>query len=357
VVAGGTGNTAQNFHAAVGGGASNTAAAEEATVAGGLGNTASDRFAAVGGGASNLASANYTTVAGGSGNTSSYQFAAVGGGTENQSTSESSVVSGGTHNFATGSYSSVGGGANNLASGPGSSIAGGAGNSASGAYASVPGGFASQAAGDYSVALGRSASVGAADPGTFLFADSSNFPFSSLAPNEFAVRATGGVRFVTALDPAGNPLSGVRLSPGGGSWESLSDVNAKTSIQPVDGSLVLAALMSIPVSTWSYKGQEPSIRHIGPMAQNFYSAFQVGTDNRYISTVDEEGVALAAIQQLYRMLQQGQVSSALASPAGGPSLQAQVSSLHAQLTFSNGLAGVSLLVACLALWRRKKGMK
>jgi trimeric autotransporter adhesin len=357
VVAGGSGNTALYFHAAVGGGASNTAAAEESTVAGGLNNTASDRFAAVGGGASNLASANYTTVAGGSGNTSSYQFAAVGGGTENQSTSEASVVSGGTHNFSTGSYSAVGGGANNNSAGSAAAVAGGAGNVASGAYAAVPGGFANQAAADYSFAAGRTAVVRAADPGAFLFADSTNFPFPSITPNEFAVRATGGVRFVTALDSSGNPLSGVRLSPGSGSWESLSDANAKAALQPVEGNQVLDALMSIPVSTWSYKGQDPSIRHIGPMAQDFYSAFHVGTDNRYISTVDEEGVALAAIQQLYRLVQQNSGGGSQSSATVDSTLPAQVSSLQHQLTFSNGLAGASLLIACLALWRRKKGTK
>ncbi|MGA2505831.1 MAG: tail fiber domain-containing protein, partial [Anaerolineales bacterium] len=261
----------------VGGGTGNTAG-EGSTVAGGSGNTALYFRAAVGGGASNLASANYSTVAGGSGNTSSYQFSTVGGGTENQSSNEASVVSGGEHNIALGSFSAVLGGVNNLSSGLSAAIAGGAGNVASGLYAVVPGGFSNQASGDYSFAAGRNASVGAADPGTFLFADSSNFLFPSITPNEFAVRAAGGVRFVTALDPAGNPLSGVRLSPGSGSWESLSDSQAKAAVQPVDGRQVLAALMSIPVSTWSYRGQDPSIRHIGPMAQDFYSAFHVGTD-------------------------------------------------------------------------------
>jgi peptidoglycan hydrolase CwlO-like protein len=34
------------------------------------------------------------------------------------------------------------------------------------------------------------------------------------------------------------------------------------------------------------------------MAQDFYAAFGVGEDNKHITTVDEEGVALAAIQGL-----------------------------------------------------------
>jgi hypothetical protein len=44
-----------------------------------------------------------------------------------------------------------------------------------------------------------------------------------------------------------------------------------------------------------------SRRHIGPMAQDFYSAF--GLDDKRITTIDEGGVALAAIQGLYRQNQ------------------------------------------------------
>ena len=352
-VAGGSGNTAQYFRATVGGGTSNVAEAEEATVGGGLKNTASGRFSSVGGGAANKASADYSTVSGGSGNTANYQLSSVGGGTDNQSSNEASVVAGGEHNLAQGSYSAITGGINNVAGGPGAAVGGGAGNVASGSYALVPGGFSNQAAGDYSFAAGRNANVIAKDPGSFLFADSNNYQFPSIAPNEFGVRATGGVRFVTAIDPAGNPLAGVRLSPGSGSWETLSDAQAKTSIVPVNEQQVLEHLMSLQVSSWSYRGQEASIRHIGPMAQDFYSAFQVGEDNHYISTVDEEGVALAAIQQLYRLVQQNQASTT--APAGDPALHTQIASLQRQLTFSNGLAGAALLTAILALWRRKKG--
>jgi hypothetical protein len=67
---------------------------------------------------------------------------------------------------------------------------------------------------------------------------------------------------------------------------------------------ILERLAEIPVSTWNYKTQDKSIRHIGPMAQDFYSAFQVGEDERHITTVDEAGVALAAIQGLYQLLQE-----------------------------------------------------
>ena len=61
---------------------------------------------------------------------------------------------------------------------------------------------------------------------------------------------------------------------------------------------MLARLVGIPVQTWSYKKEGSAIRHIGPVAQDFSAAFGVGYDDRCISTVDADGVALAAIQGL-----------------------------------------------------------
>jgi cell division protein FtsB len=35
------------------------------------------------------------------------------------------------------------------------------------------------------------------------------------------------------------------------------------------------------------------------MAQDFYAAFRVGADDRHITSIDEDGVALAAIKALH----------------------------------------------------------
>ena len=43
---------------------------------------------------------------------------------------------------------------------------------------------------------------------------------------------------------------------------------------------------------------------MGPMAEDFREAFGLGEDEKHISTVDSEGVALAAIQALYQEKQQ-----------------------------------------------------
>jgi hypothetical protein len=56
---------------------------------------------------------------------------------------------------------------------------------------------------------------------------------------------------------------------------------------------------ALPVSEWSYIS-EGGVRHLGPMAQDFYAAFKVGEDDRHITTIDEDGVALAAVKGLAR---------------------------------------------------------
>jgi hypothetical protein len=109
---------------------------------------------------------------------------------------------------------------------------------------------------------------------------------------------------VSACDTAGVDAAGVYLAPGGGSWSSLSDQNAKENIEPVDGREVLEKLAAVPMSTWNYKAQDASTRHIGPMAQDFAKAFKVGEDERRISTVDADGVALAAIQGLHQIVRE-----------------------------------------------------
>lgn len=74
-----------------------------------------------------------------------------------------------------------------------------------------------------------------------------------------------------------------------------------TALNAVD---VLQRVAQLPLSTWNYKTQDQSIRHIGPMAQDFYAAFGVGEDNQHISTIDADGVSLAAIQGLYQLSQE-----------------------------------------------------
>jgi hypothetical protein len=160
--------------------------------------------------------------------------------------------------------------------------------------ASTAMGFNTTASGDYSTAMGSFASTNN-QVGAFVSGDNSTTSvLLAPAPNSFTVRAAGGYSLYS------NDLltSGVTLAPGGGSWASVSDRNLKENFQDVDGEQVLTAIASMPLQSWSYKSQDPSIRHIGPMAQDFYAAFGLGLDDRRISTIDADGINLLAVQAL-----------------------------------------------------------
>jgi len=170
----------------------------------------------------------------------------------------------------------------------------------------IPGGSQNTAAGDLSFATGFGATVDEDHDGAMLFADSRDFFFFSARSNEFAVRATGGVRLVTSVNSNQNgvPNGGVGLNPGGGTWLSLSDRNAKENIEPVDGTEILRKVVTLPLAEWNYKAQDESERHLGPMAQDFHATFGLGPDDVHIADIDLGGVALAAIQGLYAQVKE-----------------------------------------------------
>lgn len=52
------------------------------------------------------------------------------------------------------------------------------------------------------------------------------------------------------------------------------------------------------MNVWNYKQDSGKVKHIGPMAQDFKRLFNVGRDDKTISTADASVVAIAAIQGL-----------------------------------------------------------
>src|SRR3712207_3238586 len=76
---------------------------------------------------------------------------------------------------------------------------------------------------------------------------------------------------------------------------------AEPTFTPVDGREILERLVGLSVEYWAYK-TEPTVRHIGPMAQDFAAAFRVGETDRFIDMVDANGVVMAAIQGLYQLV-------------------------------------------------------
>jgi hypothetical protein len=79
-----------------------------------------------------------------------------------------------------------------------------------------------------------------------------------------------------------------------------SDRALKTNFGTIDPVDMLARVRELPISTWNYTSDDASVRHIGPMAQDFVALFGVGADDRHIHPLDGQGVALAAIQALAR---------------------------------------------------------
>ena len=120
----------------------------------------------------------------------------------------------------------------------------------------------------------------------------------------------GGRNTLLVVNQGGNVGIGMGPSPGpqhklhvignilaSGTITGSSDRNVKRDFTPVNSSDVLDKVAALPISTWTYIADD-GVRHLGPMAQDFYSAFNVGMDDKHISMVDADGVALAAIQGL-----------------------------------------------------------
>ena len=85
---------------------------------------------------------------------------------------------------------------------------------------------------------------------------------------------------------------------------STSDRNAKENFAPVSPLDVLNRVTALPIETWNFKDLHDG-RHMGPMAQDFYAAFHLGNSDTTITTVDPDGVALAAIQGLNEKVEDG----------------------------------------------------
>jgi len=71
---------------------------------------------------------------------------------------------------------------------------------------------------------------------------------------------------------------------------------------PTSAQDVLDRLAALRISTWSYGFDHKSVRHLGPMAQDFAAIFGLGSNTRRISAVDANGVCMASIQALNRKI-------------------------------------------------------
>lgn len=110
------------------------------------------------------------------------------------------VIAGGWINTISNSYESfIGGGQYNTVGATEGAIGGGAYNVVTGVGGTVPGGYENAAAGQYSFAAGYYAR--AQNAGSFVWADDSAGTFSDTGPDQFQIRASGGVGIGTTAGP------------------------------------------------------------------------------------------------------------------------------------------------------------
>jgi trimeric autotransporter adhesin len=160
----------------------------------------------------------------------------------------------------------------------------------------VCGGGNNVAQGNSSFAAGDEAQ--ALHTGAFVWGDdSTGVAIASTNNNSVTFRAAGGFQICTSN--LGRLGAGLFVPPGGSSWTSISDRNAKKDFAPVNCENVLEKLSRVPIQQWHYKWKSSGdTLNMGPMAQDFKGAFYPGRDDKGISTLEFDGVELAAIQGL-----------------------------------------------------------
>jgi len=102
------------------------------------------------------------------------------------------------------------------------------------------------------------------------------------------------------LCPERREHQGQRRARALGGRLSASGDEIEAGAEGVNGYEILEKLAALPISTWNYKWDPPTTRHLGPMAQDFKATFGLGDDDRTINMVDANGVVMVALQALYR---------------------------------------------------------
>lgn len=228
-----------------------------------------------------------------------------------------------------------------LAMGP-SSIAGGLasivlGPSIANGSFGVAIGLQNSASGNFSVAIGKNARTANRQGSVVLGDGCAGFSSDSVFPtanNQFVARGCGGVKFFTNQ----SLTSGVELAAGGSGWSAVSDRNRKENFLALEGEDLLARLRNVPVTSWNYRTQDSSIRHMGPMAQDFHAAFGLGESELMINSVDIDGVNLAGVQAVAARTDalRAQVQALTGENAA---LRARVGDLEIRLLRLEALAG------------------
>lgn len=190
------------------GSSANEATAIGATVGGG---GATRVLGSLTSGYKNSATNSFATISGGRGNTASGTFSTIGGGDANAASGYRSTISGGYFHRAEGQYSTISGGRYSKALGSYSAVSGGEANCAGGDYSWVGGAGARTRPGTANADpdCGYSSGTSRGDSGTFIWAGNlyNGEGVTSTGPNQFLVRAQGGMAINTNVPTPGSALT------------------------------------------------------------------------------------------------------------------------------------------------------
>ncbi len=145
------------------------------------------------------------------------------------------------------------------------------------------------------VGIGFSSPAGLLQVGST--AGNGNNPALLVTANGNVGIGTSAVGQPLTVGTAGTNGNGAFLSVGG-VWTNGSSIAFKENFSALNASDILAKVNSLPILEWNYINEDPGIKHIGPLAEDFYSLFNVGNDAQHISTIDPAGIALLSIQAL-----------------------------------------------------------
>ncbi len=300
---------------------------EASTIGGGMQNLIEKKYSVIAGGLNNWSRGDYSSVLGGNTNEAGGDYSSVLGGAGNSTQNDYSTVLGGRLNEAWGSYSAAAGYKAKIL------------HASNFVYADFRGSGSEFKSRQNNQVLLRVASGGLItdeDTSTTIRAQwhvrsSGSTPqiMVDQVSNDFArIRFNSNLATANHWDLAGSTSTGtfnifrngtgniLTLSPTdatnlmmmsngarltiGGTWTNTSDRNVKDQITQIDENNVLDKLAALPISQWHYKNEAETVQHIGPMAQDFKAVFGLGDSDKSITTIDADGINMAAIKALYK---------------------------------------------------------